>query len=471
MIRIKNNITPRLPDEYQEVEYIQSTGTQYINTNYKITPNTEIIVDGMIIGNGYFATAGRAGYYMSGIYGNSSTSKICAKWRNGASSNLTIATSEDIGENRHTFKLNKTAFYMDNVNIGDFNSTYNFSATDDIYIFGLGEVSMSVGRLYSMTISDNGVLVRKLIPCYRKSDNEIGLYDLANNVFYINTGTGTFLMGTEVNKPYINLRPIVGSKKLVKRYVGENLIYGEVEPSYKQIINYTMLYDNGNECTALTGGWKVSSKYNNAVATKYTDHIYLHTSTASAVTNNLIDLTQYLKFGGVLKNIVSTTGQARFAIGKANTATDGTSLGWNDIAGNKVYNLTKSYSHFVGLYNLPKSESYYLATMVTDAKNNAYGSVYNMFLLKQDDWQTLCTKTGLNPSNYTDEAALCGNSTAIAEILSNESAVKYMIYNCTGSFMGEFIANDDCLTALNNSPYKTLIQANEHWNKFLNMVA
>ena len=32
MIRIKNNLTPRLPNEYQEVEYIQSTGTQCIDT-------------------------------------------------------------------------------------------------------------------------------------------------------------------------------------------------------------------------------------------------------------------------------------------------------------------------------------------------------------------------------------------------------------------------------------------------------
>ncbi len=471
MIRIKNNVTPRLPGTYQEVEYIQSTRAQYINTNCKLTLNTEIVVDGMIISDGYFVVAGTSGKYISGVYGDTGTSKIRARWRNGSSSNLTVTTSEDIGENRHTFKLNKTAFYMDNVNKGNFNSTYNFSVTDDIYIFGLGGVSMSVGRIYSMTISDNGVLVRKLIPCYRKSDNEIGLYDLANNVFYTNAGTGVFLMGVEVNKPYINLKPMVGSKKLTKRYIGENLIYGKVEPSYGQKVNYTMLYDNGDECTTLTGGWKVSSKYNNAVATKYTDHIYLHASTASTVTNNLIDLTQYVKFGGVLKDIVSTTGQARFAIGKSNSATDGTSLGWSGISGNKYYVITKNYSHFVGLYNFSVNESYYPAIMVTDNQNSAYGSVYNMFLLKQDEWQTLCAKAGLNSDDYTDEATLCADSTAITAILSSKSAVQYMIYNCTGSFMGEFIANDDCLTALNNSSYKTIIQANEHWNKFLNMVA
>ena len=42
MIRIKNNVTPRLPNEYQELEYIESTGTQYIDTNYIINANTVI---------------------------------------------------------------------------------------------------------------------------------------------------------------------------------------------------------------------------------------------------------------------------------------------------------------------------------------------------------------------------------------------------------------------------------------------
>jgi hypothetical protein len=33
------------PSTYQEVEYIQSTGTQLIDTWYLITPNTEVSVD------------------------------------------------------------------------------------------------------------------------------------------------------------------------------------------------------------------------------------------------------------------------------------------------------------------------------------------------------------------------------------------------------------------------------------------
>ena len=35
----------RLPSAYQEVEYIQTTGTQYIDTNFVITKDTEVNID------------------------------------------------------------------------------------------------------------------------------------------------------------------------------------------------------------------------------------------------------------------------------------------------------------------------------------------------------------------------------------------------------------------------------------------
>lgn len=37
-----------------------------------------------------------------------------------------------------------------------------------------------------------------LVPCYRKSDGEIGMYDLVNGVFYTNSGSGTFIKGDDV---------------------------------------------------------------------------------------------------------------------------------------------------------------------------------------------------------------------------------------------------------------------------------
>ena len=56
------------------------------------------------------------------------------------------------------------------------------------------------------------------------------------------------------------------------------------------------------------------------------------------------------------------------------------------------------------------------------------------------------------------------------DLLSNEKTVEFMIKQCTGDFMVSAIQNQTFLTALNNSPFKEKIMANEHWAKFLNMV-
>ena len=59
---------------------------------------------------------------------------------------------------------------------------------------------MSKARIYRdfCKIYDNDNLVRDFVPCYRKADDEIGMYDMANGVFYTNAGTGTFLKGPDV---------------------------------------------------------------------------------------------------------------------------------------------------------------------------------------------------------------------------------------------------------------------------------
>ena len=68
------------------------------------------------------------------------------------------------------------------------------------YIFNShGEPTlMSSMQLYELKMWKDDVLVRNFIPCYRKSDNVIGLYDLVNNVFYLNQGTGTFIKGEDI---------------------------------------------------------------------------------------------------------------------------------------------------------------------------------------------------------------------------------------------------------------------------------
>ncbi len=52
-------------------------------------------------------------------------------------------------------------------------------------------------KLYSFKIYDNGALSKAFIPCYRKADGEIGLYEIIENKFYANKGEGKFLKGND----------------------------------------------------------------------------------------------------------------------------------------------------------------------------------------------------------------------------------------------------------------------------------
>ena len=80
---------------------------------------------------------------------------------------------------------------------------HTFNSNNNIFLFtcnsgGIADNRMMIGKIYACKIWDNEVLIRDLIPCYRISDNVIGLYDIVNDVFYTNSGTGTFSKGADV---------------------------------------------------------------------------------------------------------------------------------------------------------------------------------------------------------------------------------------------------------------------------------
>lgn len=53
-------------------------------------------------------------------------------------------------------------------------------------------------RYYYFLHERSGEKIAELIPCYRKSDGKIGMYDTVNGAFYANTGTGVFEKGADV---------------------------------------------------------------------------------------------------------------------------------------------------------------------------------------------------------------------------------------------------------------------------------
>ena len=77
--------------------------------------------------------------------------------------------------------------------------TGTVSVSTNLVLFNMDNTSWNAKiKLYSCKIYNDGVPVCDLVPCYRKSDNEIGMYDLYSNTFKTNQLTGTFEKGPDV---------------------------------------------------------------------------------------------------------------------------------------------------------------------------------------------------------------------------------------------------------------------------------
>lgn len=204
-----NSVQQLLPSEYQQVEYIESTGTQWIDTGYvqtiddiklkfKFAYNNvdETFKDFFGIKKGDNNRNSLLYFYKNKLgFQNDKTnaSTISFDFSNTSINDCTAIAQNGV----YTMILN-----------GETKSdiSYEFSAMNIAYpLFKSNENTTSVNglKLYNFSIESNGVLMRDFIPCYRKSDNVIGMYDLVNNKFYTNAGTGTFKKGVNVPTPEV----------------------------------------------------------------------------------------------------------------------------------------------------------------------------------------------------------------------------------------------------------------------------
>ena len=185
---------------YTVLEYIESTGTQYINTGYIPTANTKHVSTAMILATtNYEAIFGAKGTSFC-VQRFGTNPAVYAELRGaGSSGTATIQISDNV---KYTFSLDAatSSFAVDDT-VKTFTAGTT-APTTPIWIFakqnGGGEgldISGSLQRHYQDKIYDGATLVRNMIPVRRNSDSVLGMYDTVNNVFYTNAGTGTFIAG------------------------------------------------------------------------------------------------------------------------------------------------------------------------------------------------------------------------------------------------------------------------------------
>ena len=192
-----------LPSEYTRLEYIESTGTQYIDTGYHLNSNNEKIemefrYTGSFSGKTLIGTQdsaySAATKYSINIYQN--TLYVGAS-HNVAKLGITVGTDYECtiianGSNGSVVENGGSA--------KNFAITGELDHADNILIF-CGDIAgtpnldqAAAARLYYCKIYDNGMLVRDFIPC-KNASGVAGLWDDVNSQFYQNAGTGSFIAG------------------------------------------------------------------------------------------------------------------------------------------------------------------------------------------------------------------------------------------------------------------------------------
>lgn len=194
------------PSEYQEVEYIQSSWTQYINTLYIPSVNTEIKTDIRWETQStqwavFFWVTGNdssADWILWRIY--SSTSTNFNPWFcNATSWERQITTTINA---LHNIVLKSWSCNLDWTSYTITTSSTPYQSSIDLFAWNnwwthwwrASKCSIKTFKIY-----ESWTLVRDFVPCYRKSDNVIWLYDLVNDQFYINSWTWTFTKWPDVN--------------------------------------------------------------------------------------------------------------------------------------------------------------------------------------------------------------------------------------------------------------------------------
>ena len=342
----------KLPDEYQEVEYItsnvSSSSHPYINTYILPNSNMRVILKGKTgnqITSAGFLFGSRVTMHQQRFWGIIDQSKYRYGLGNGLNVNIASATTSqdftfDFNFNEsHSMKVNSLT--TDSVTINDTN--YNFP----IFLFGLnnnGTLDSSQQKsfsVYEFTIYNSYEDVNpimKLIPCYRRIDNEIGMYDLVEKRFYTNAGTGEFAKGPETMPKqqftYDTAQNITTNGYIKEGYsfTGWNTNSDGTGTSYTDGQSVSNLTAENNGTVNLYAQWEANKykvKFNSNEGTGTMSDQQFTYDTAQNLITNTFTRTGYTFAGW-------------------NTAADGSGTSYTD--GQSVTNLTAENNGTVNLY-------------------------------------------------------------------------------------------------------------------------
>jgi len=193
------------------VEYIESTGTQYINTNYIPSDSTfmqitfKVIEPSTPLSKGTTPIGGRIAWQHAhfGLFAPVNTLNRTYFYSGNTSCildfdplNKLITATMDIPNNHAEFSLDNSVLYE--CTRGASGVTY----VQPLYLFllnnnGAADTNNSKIRIYNVILSENNVPVHEFIPV-KDSDGVACMYDEVTKQYFYNAGTGNFIAGPDL---------------------------------------------------------------------------------------------------------------------------------------------------------------------------------------------------------------------------------------------------------------------------------
>lgn len=214
---------PEIVEEYTELEWIESTGEQYVDTGFKHNQNTRVKMD--VTPTGFTENAwlfeGRnstgAGGASHGIFYYYASTKLWSCDYAGTNNRVTFDTVGATDRMLVDYDKNKCTI---NGEVKTHASTETFQSNYNLYLLADNRAGVPTGKmrakLHSTEIYDNGVAVRDYVPALLP-DGRVGLVDTLENAFYGSATSTAFIAGDEkitVPVPPANLKATVSGKTI-----------------------------------------------------------------------------------------------------------------------------------------------------------------------------------------------------------------------------------------------------------------
>lgn len=183
-----------LPEGYTAVEYIRSSGTQYIDTGRKLTQNSDITID-FSIGGELSKDAGIFGSRESALKNNlamfqNREGNLCGDFSEYQNHRFMITSSWK----RTKIRMNKVGVWVNDILKKSWSDVADFETPTNGLIFNVGNNNWAgnkaVMQLYSYTDGN----AQQLVPCL-DTDGVPCLYDLIGKTALYNQGAGSFTWG------------------------------------------------------------------------------------------------------------------------------------------------------------------------------------------------------------------------------------------------------------------------------------